>query len=162
MADYNIYIHDTSSRGNGLSSKTTPFANQGEGESPVEAFSGNVVSAFNKGQQFASGGFGNMIQQGVATLSKVVPWVAIAVAAWKITDKVLTTIGDTQATYFGETQFKMGWNNVKTIMSNVINPLGYTKNLIFQNLENRKQNFQTQATNMLVGNSLINTTNRGV
>ena len=160
MADYNIYLHNVGGDSSGLSNKTTPFANQSE--SPVESFSGNTKNFINQAQQFSNNGFSNIVQQGVAALSKVVPWVAVVVLAAKITDKVLTTIGDTQATYFGETQFKMGWNNVKTIMSNVINPFGYAKSIIQQNLENRKQNFQTQATNMLVGNSLINTTNRGI
>ena len=163
MADYNIYIHDVSSNSNGLSSKTTPFSNQSEEENPASAFSSKVTGAFNKSQQFASSGFSGEIQQGIAILAKAVPWVAIVVAAIKITDKILTTSADLTASANGDYRFQMAYNNVKTIIGNVINPISMGKRMIERDIAFTNHNIETQQKNLLTGNIIINNlSDRGV
>lgn len=161
MADYNIYIHSNSgSGGNGTSSQTTPFANRpaGEGDSIFEA----ATQGIHQTEQFATSGFNGLARTGVAMLSKAAPQVALAVAVIGITNKVLTLGSSYVETYTGFYEFATEYNNFKTVVSNILNPVGVFLKEAHRSYQFRLQNEKIEQTRTLVGNSTLTTTVKGV
>ena len=166
MADYNIYIHANGSGGGGnATSKTTPWSNQegsgggGGDESSVFQTAQNVLS---KGEGFATSGFSGVVNQGISKLSKAYPWVGLVVAAGVVVDKVLTTGFQHVETYTGDYRYACGYNDLKAVVNAGLNPVGAYLNHEHRRKEFNKQNKKIEQEQTLVGNSMFNTSKRGV
>ena len=145
---YHIYLH--SNEGNSLASNTQPKSAE---ESMGGAFS--VKSAFKGAQQFASSGFSSTINTGVSALSKAVPAVAVAVIAAKVIDSVLETGFKHLQSYTGNYQYSMGYNNFKTVVGYIINPVSLLKKSMELHFEQQKFNDKQKEYRTLMGESTI-------
>ena len=90
------------------------------------------------------------------------PWVAVIIAIAKTADKVVSTGFAHQAEYTGHYENSTAYNNFKTIMGNVMNPVGFAKNLVHRNFQINKQNKEIAEQNKLLGGSVIKDFNVGV
>ena len=155
--DYHIYIHDSNgASGNGSGNQTTPFSAK---SSDDESFRTAVQKPYSIAKGIASG---NGVNMGVAALTKVAPWVAVAAAAINITDKVLT-IGFSHVTeYTGNYDLEVGYNNFKTSFYNSLHPIKFWLSIKHQDAQFRKQNKQINEQNKLIGNSILKDFNIGV
>lgn len=156
MPDYNIYIRDLTG-GSGSASPTSPAKSEEE-PSGAEIF----LKGASAVKSFASSGASNFINSGVASVSKVIPAIAIAVAALKTTDKILTTGFSHLEDYTGNYQYAMAYNNIKTGLGNFINPVGYLLNEAHRQAQFDKQNKRIQQERTLIGNSQLTTYKVGV
>ena len=153
--DYHIYLHGVES-GNSDSQKTAPFSSKSESDGE---FSTTAKQGFSVAKGIASG---NGVNMGVAALTKVAPWVAVAAAAISITDKVLT-IGFSHVTeYTGNYDLEVGYNNFKTSFYNSLHPVKFWLSIKHQDAQFRKQNKQITEQNKLIGNSILKDFNIGV
>lgn len=144
--DYHIYLH--SNEESSLSSNTKP-----KEETMGGAFS--AKSAYNATKTFMNGGFSSAIQSGTAALSKVLPVVAVGVIAVRETDKILSTGFQHLENYTGTYQYSMEYNNFKTIIGNVINPIGYIKKSLHLQFEQNKFNERQREYRTLMGERFI-------
>ena len=152
--DYHIYIHDLNgASGNGGGNKTTPFSAKSENESGFETSKDSTFGVSNDEKN---------TETGVAALSKVAPWVAVIVAAVKITEKVLATGFAHQEEYTGNFRNNVNFNNLKAGMTNVIHPLRSFLQIKHQEAQFRKANISIEQQNKLVGNSILKDMNIGV
>lgn len=148
MSDYHIYLH--SNEGNSLASNTQP--------KNVEESMGGVFSAkaaFMGAKQFMSSGFSGVINTGVSALTKALPIVALGVIAVRETDKILTTGFHHLESYMGNYQYSMEYNNFKTIVGSIINPVGYLKKSLHLHYEQKKFNDKQREYRTLMGESYI-------
>ena len=144
--DYHIYLH--SNEGSSLASNTQP----------KEESMGGVFSAkntINDVQKFANSGFSSMINTGTAALSKAIPFVAVAVVGAKVADKVLSVGFHHLESYTGNYQFSMEYNNFKTIMGYVVNPVSLFKKQMQIHFEQQKFNNRQKEYRTLMGESFI-------
>jgi len=148
MADYHIYLH--SNEGSSLASNTQP---KDSSETLGGAFS--VKGAIGDMQKFASSGFNSAINTGVAALGKAVPIVAGAVVAAKIADSVLTTGFKHLESYAGNYQYSMEYNNFKTNIGYLMNPIKLLKKQIQIHFETQKFNNKQREYRTLMGESYI-------
>jgi len=148
MADYHIYLH--SNEGSSLQNNLQPKDSK---DSMGGAFS--VKGAYNKISQFASGGFSGTINTGVASLSKAIPIVAAAVVMVKIADSVLETGFKHLESYTGNYQYSMEYNNFKTAVGNVVNPIGFFKKTLHLQAEQKKFNDKQNEYRKLMGERFI-------
>ena len=167
--DYYIYIKGGGFGGSGGGASqfdnTKPFANRESyyGDDETSNFVPNTMNAINKTQSFLAEGFKGAMDTGVAALAKAVPWIAIVIAAAKITDKITTAVGDGFSTYNGNYEFSMQYNNVKASLSNFINPIGYAINQRRLHEQWNLQNKEIQQRQNLTGAiTRVGITNKGV
>lgn len=146
MADYHIYLH--SDEGNSLSSNVQP---------KEETMGGSFkpMTIINKANQFMSSGFSSTVNSGVATLTKAVPYVAIAVFAAKVTEKVLETGFHHLESYAGNYKYSMEYNNFKTVMGIVMNPVSLVEKSVHLMFEQKKFNDKQKEYRTLMGESYI-------
>lgn len=160
MPDYNIYIHGSgdSSSGSQAKVKTTPIDNREDNES--------VAPFIQKGMQNAygimQGNTGGYVGEGIAALSKVSPWIALAVTAIKITDNILTTGSQHWETYTGDYRFSMEYNNFKTLVGNFINPIKTVMTGFSRQKAYELQNRVIEQERTLVGTNYEVLTHKGV
>lgn len=158
MADYHIYLHSNESE-NG--SKTTPFSARSSSESNGNFAPSKVASGISSAKAYASGSQGAG-STGVAALAKAVPWLAVIYAVAKVIDYVVDT-GFTHAEdYTGMYKYSVGYNNFKTHLSHVLNPIGFGFSVIHKNKQIEKQNKEITQQNKLIGNSILKDFNIGV
>ena len=159
--DYHIYI--TSKQAESPSQKTVPWENfSSDAEESNESIAPFITKGIQKSQEVAQSGFGSAVSQGVSMLAKAHPVIAIIVALVKVTDKVLTT-GFTHAeTYTGDYTHSLNYENIKTTIGNIINPIGYVKRMLQRNFEFDKNNKKIESERVLVGSSTLRNINRGV
>ena len=144
--DRHIYIHSDTS--NSLASNTQP-----KEESMGGVFS--AKSAFTNVNQFMNSGFSSAINTGVAALTKALPVVAIGVVAVRETDKILSTGFEHLENYAGNYQYSMGYNNFKTVVGSIINPIGFFKKTLHLHFETKKFNDKQRENRTLMGESYI-------
>lgn len=119
--NYNIYLHSDEGMGSDLGKSTVPFANQ---EKVSDNAFNTIKSGIQKAENIATGGFGGVINTGVAALGKVVPQIALVVAAGAVANKVITTGFQHLETYTGNFEYSLGLNNFKAGLGRTLNPIG--------------------------------------
>lgn len=156
MADYNIYIHANGS--DGFSSQTKPWDNQNDGGNGFTT----ARNALNKTYSFTQSGFTSYAETGVSQLSKVFPAIALGVAVAKIGDKIMTAGFSHLETYTGHYEYSMEWNNFKTAINNVLNPIGSILKVVRRQYQFNLQNQRLDQERTLIGNSILSTSVKGV
>ena len=163
--DYNIYLHATEE--NVVENKTKPSVNRTSTYTDGTLEQDNsILERFTKVKSdissFASSGFESIAQQGIATLSKVFPIVAIAYAIFKLADSVTDTILTRIDDYTGYYEYSMNYNNFKAGIKNVIMPVSFAKRQIDLNRELTKQNIQIEQNRTLVGSATLRNIKIGI
>ena len=166
MADYNIYIHSVTTESN--SNKTTPWGSKTDG-------SGGDFQTTPQGSKTSS--VGNLIKKiatvaqnpdslaanGISSLAKSIPYVAVAMAILKVCDSVIN-----EAVYFVSTETGMynsqvTLENIKTGMGNLTKPFSTVMNHIKEDRKIIRQNERLELQRSLFGDSYINSiTGKGV
>lgn len=154
--DYHIYIHGDSSNFNGGGNQTKPFSAKEE-----TGFSGQEIAgkAFQTASTIASG---NAVSSGAAALGKIMPLVAITIAAIKVYDKIITTGLSHVEEYTGNYKWNVDYNNFKTQLNNTIHPIRHFLSVKHQEAQFNKQNKEIAQQNRLIGNSILKDFNIGV
>lgn len=161
MADYNIYIHSFMGGGGAAeSSPTKPWANQSQG-GETSMFQ-TLQEVADNAQQLATSGVSNYAAMGVAQLSKASPFIALVVGSIVVGNKILTTGFRNVETYLGNYEYSMRFNNFKTTISNFLNPIGTGYKFFARNYQYQLQNERTEQQRLLFGNSILNTSFKGV
>ena len=159
--DYHIYLQSKQSAS--VSEKTVPFELRGEeAQSTSDSIAPFISKGLSTAQQVANTGFGTAVNAGVSALAKAVPWVAVAVALVKITDKILTTTFTNIESYTGDYTHSVKYSNLKNGFSIAINPLGLAKRMIERNFEFDANNKKINAERLLVGQATLRNMDRGV
>ena len=161
MPDYNIYIH---SANGSSSSPTKPWH---AGNTQTSSINENnqaintaykVISYVNYAQNPDT-----LIQKGVNTIEKAVPWVAVAKAVVNIVDGAISSAIDYGALETGDYRNNIEWENFKTKAKNILHPFGTLTNYLKIKNRIRIDNYRISEHRMLLGDSDINSyTNRGV
>lgn len=161
MPDHKIYIYtDGGIQATGSGSDAfKPFSNK---EKKDESSADSVLGVINGAQGMMTSGFQPLISGGIAAFTKVFPYVAVAVAAVHITDKVVTTGANHLEEYKGDYRHDMFWNNLKTGLGNSINPIGLFLNQQHKNAQFQKRNAEIQMQRTLIGNTIVNDGKIGV
>ena len=156
MADYHIYLH---SEGGAKSSsnQTKPFS-QKQTEESGGGFQ-TTAKTFESASSTAKDGATSV---GVAALAKVVPWLAILIAAVNVVDKVLTAGFAHQEEYTGYYKNNVAYNNFKTGIHNIIHPIQYAMSEIHNRKQFDKKNKEIAQQNRLIGSSILKDFNIGV
>ncbi len=151
--DYHIYLH--SEEQSTLASNTQPKDDALGGAFKPTNFMKDI-------KQFGKSGFSSFINTGVSNLSKALPIVGTVVAAGAVTNKVLTVGFEHLSNYTGHYEYSMGFNNFKTTISHVINPIGYVKQLVHRQFEINKQNQEIELQSQLLGETVFSTKKVGL
>lgn len=146
--NYNIYLHSDEGMGSDLGKTTVPFANQEKVDD--NAFN-TIKSGIQKAESIATGGFGGVINTGVAALGKVVPQIALVVAAGAVANKVMTTGFQHLECYTGNYAYSMGYNNFKAAIGRTLNPIGTFFKAQHIQAQAHKQNTAIREGNRLFG-----------
>lgn len=101
-------------------------------------------------------------ETGAAALSTVSPYVAGAIAAVKVSSKVIGVVSSFLEDYAGDYRLAIWSNNWKTILSNVYNPLGMIANDTKRILNFKKHEQALQQERTLIGKTAINNGKLGV
>lgn len=144
--DYNIYIHDKTS-------------NQSKPTQPRVSGSANVVPKTAQGQK-ASGQVANYSQ--LFKVGKAGKAAAILYATYKISDSIISTIEPFVTRETGDYRFNVTYNNVKSALSAVLNPIGAVKGYLTYNQEIRLFNQKQEQQRLLIGEKITNSSNRKV
>lgn len=146
--DYHIYIHgSTGGESNGDSTKP---------------FSVKKDNGFISNQDNIASSNEKVTETGSAALNQMPSWVAIAVAAIKVTDKVLTTGFAHLREYAGHYEYELGYNNFKTTINHVMNPVGYIKQAVHRDFQFRKENQRIEQEARIIGKTIYSDTKIGV
>ena len=146
MADYHIYLHGVGENGG---SKTTPFSSDKE-------------SAFRPKQNESLLEDENVSETGASALSKIVPIVAVAVMAAKATDHILSVGFSHLTEYTGHYEYEMGYNNFKTTINHVMNPIGYVKQVLHRDFQFKKENLRIEQEAKVIGKTVYDDVILGV
>lgn len=146
MADYHIYLH--SNEGNSLASNTQP-------KDAEESMGGVFVpkTFIKDANKIANMSAGGLFKTGAAELAKVHPQAALAVAAVKGTEKVLSTGFEHLQSYTGNYEFSMEFNNFMTIIN--MTPVSFIYKSIKLNYQTKKFNDKQQAFRELMGENFV-------
>jgi len=146
MADYHIYLH--SNEGNSLASNTQP-------KDAEESMGGVFVpkTFIKDANKIANMSAGGLFKTGAAELAKVHPYAALAVAAVKGTEKVLSTGFEHLQSYTGNYEFSMEFNNFMTIIN--MTPVSFIYKSIKLNYQTKKFNDKQQAFRELMGENFV-------
>lgn len=146
MADYHIYLHGVNENSG---NKTTPFSSDRD-------------SAFKPSQNESILEDENVSETGASALSKIAPWVAVAVMAAKATDHVLSVGFSHLTEYTGHYEYEIGYNNFKTTINHVMNPIGYVKQVLHRNFQFKKENQRIEQEARIIGKTIYSDTKIGV
>lgn len=146
MADYHIYLH--SNEGNSLANNTQP-------KDAEESMGGVFVpkTFIKDANKIANMSAGGLFKTGAAELVKVHPQAALAVAAVKGTEKVLSTGFEHLQSYTGNYEFSMEFNNFMTIIN--MTPVSVIYKSIKLNYQTKKFNDKQQAFRELMGENFV-------
>ena len=146
--DYNIYIHDKTS---GQSKPTQARVGGGTNTTPKESAS-QLQSSDGKlsaaSQLFKVGKAGKVA--------------VIMYAAYKIADKVVSTIEPFVTRETGDYRFSVTYNNYKSALGVVLNPIGSVTSYLSYQQEIRLFNQRQEQARMLLGEGSINSASRKV
>ena len=160
--DYNIWIHGNMVSNPGVKN-TTPFeSRQGAEDGESESLAPFVANAIKTGENIATQGFKSVASKGVAALTKAIPWVAVAVVAGTIIDKVVGTGFNHLEDYTGDYRYSMTYDNAKTWIGNVLNPVGAALKVAHFDKQAEKERRRIAEENKLIGNSIIGKVKIGV
>lgn len=164
MSDYNIYIHSDTFSGDGLSDKTTPSANKPTADSEISSFTPMSVmqNGISKAIQFESGGFNSFINTGVSMLAKQVPYIAIGIMLYHVTEKIVTNSLNLYEQYTGNYTYSLNFNNFKTMVGNFMNPISLWRYNNQRTAEFNANNKRIEQQRTLIGNTFSNIGKRGV
>lgn len=146
--DYNIYIHDKTS---GQSKPTQARVSGGTNTTPKESAS----------QSQSSDGKLSAASQ-LFKVGKAGKTAAIIYAVYKITDKVVSTIEPFVTRETGDYRFNVAYNNYKSALGVVLNPVGSVTSYLSYQQEMRLFNQKQEQSRMLIGESSINSSSRKV
>ena len=146
--DYNIYIHDKTS---GQSKPTQARVGGGTKTTPKESAS----------QSQSSDGKLSAASQ-LFKVGKAGKTAAIIYAVYKITDKVVSTIEPFVTRETGDYRFNVAYNNYKSALGVVLNPVGSVTSYLSYQQEMRLFNQKQEQSRMLIGESSINSSSRKV
>lgn len=146
--DYNIYIHDKTS---GQSKPTQARVGGGTNTTPKESAS---QSQSSDGKLSAAS---QLFKVGKAGKAAVIMY-----AAYKITDKVVSTIEPFVTRETGDYRFNVAYNNYKSALGVVLNPVGSVTSYLSYQQEIRLFNQRQEQARMLLGESSINSASRKV
>ena len=146
MADYHIYLH--SNEGNSLASNTQP-------KDAEESMGGVFVpkTFIKDANKIANMSASGLFKTGAAELAKVYPQAALAVAAVKGTEKILSTGFEHLQSYTGNYEFSMEFNNFMTIIN--MTPVSVIYKSIKINHQTKKFNDKQQAFRELMGENFV-------
>jgi hypothetical protein len=142
--DYHIYLH--SEEGNSLESNTQPKEEAMGGAFKVKTY----IKQIKKWSNMSTGG---LLKTGAAELATAHPYAALAVAAVKGTEKVLSMGFQHLASYTGNYQYSMEFNNFMTIINMTPVSLGYRAAKI--HFQTKKFNEQQEAFRELMGENFL-------
>ena len=146
--DYNIYIHDKTS---GQSKPTQARVGGGTNTTPKESAS----------QSQSSDGKLSAASQ-LFKVGKAGKTAAIIYAVYKISDKVVSTIEPFVTRETGDYRFSVTYNNYKSALGVVLNPIGSVTSYLSYQQEMRLFNQKQEQSRMLIGESSINSSSRKV
>ena len=164
--DYNIYLHSTTPIDE-ASDKTKPIVNRVE-DTNIDGTTrdGSILDTFTKVKNnvssFASSGFTGLLNQGISALGQVLPIVGVVYAVGKTIDNLVDTAVNSIAEYSGDYSFSIPFNNFKTGINNVMQPVSLAKNLLLTQLNIERQNRQIAQNRTLVGSATLRNTKIGV
>ena len=147
--DYHIYIHSDSPSSNGGGSQTKPFSSEKQ-------------TAFKPKSSMSFEDENDIIDEGASALSKVSGALALATAIYKTADKVLSTGFAHLREYTGHYEYEMNFNNFKTALNHVFNPVGYIKQTIYRDFQFRKENQRIEQEAQIIGKTIYTDTKIGV
>ena len=142
--DYHIYLH--SNEGNSLTSNTQPKEEAMGGVFKPETFIKQV-------KKWGNMGTGGLIKTGVSELEKVLPHASLAIVAAKGTDKVLSMGFQHLASYTGNYEYSMEFNNFMTIIN--MTPVSLAYRSIKIHFQTKKFNEQQAAFRELMGENFL-------
>lgn len=158
--DYHIYLHNTEGgyNPNSASVQTKPFENRKDDSGGGR--SDSLAPFIQKGMQttystVTSGG-GAYVSQGIAMLGKVNPYVMLAIAVTMTVSKILVNAMESYSAYTGDYRHDIGFNNLKTDISNFLNPYGHWQYQNRREIQIRNQNLALEEQKTLVGNLYSN------
>lgn len=142
--DYHIYLH--SEEGSSLESNTQP-----KEEAMGGAFKPNTfIKQVKKWSNMSAGG---LFKTGAAELVTAHPHAALAVAAAKGTEKVLSMGFQQLASYTGNYQYSMEFNNFMTIIN--MTPVTIAYKAIKLHYQTKKFNEKQEAFRELMGENFL-------
>lgn len=144
MADYHIYLH--SEEGSSLASNTQPKEEAMGGVFKPDTF----IKQTKKWGNMSAGG---LFETGAAELATAHPYAALAVAATKGTEKVLSMGFQHLASYTGNYEYSMEFNNFMTIIN--MTPVSLAYRLIKIHFQTKKFNEQQAAFRELMGENFL-------
>ena len=143
--DYHIYIHSDK---NGSGNNTKPFSNDKDSAFKTIASQDSILE--------------DDTEVGAAALSKVAPAVAVAVAVAKVTDKILSVGFSHLREYTGHYEYELGYNNFKTAINHIVNPVGYIKQTLHRDFQFRKENQRIEQEAKVIGKTIYSDVKIGV
>ena len=171
MADYNIYVRAIGTGVASNQSPTTPWSQRedGGGASQTASYSGgssgtgiNAAFAVTRAAGYAQNP-DSIINTGITSIAKALPWVAAAYAVVKLGVSVADNALDFKTIETGSYSSITKWQNFKQSVNNVFHPVSSIVNSYKTNLQWQKENEKLQAQRDLLGDSVINSyTGRGV
>lgn len=172
MADYNIYLHSIESANGFNKTKAWDGSTSFETEAWTPTSKGTGSSggsgSSGKGVNFtrAIGMLSNpdsIVGSAVSTVSKAIPYFAVASAVVALGIKVIDSLNDFAVLDTGDYSFAMEWGNFKTSVKNVFHPASLFINREKIRMQIRNENAKSHQNALLLGDSALNTYfNRGV
>lgn len=142
--DYHIYLH--SEEGSSLASNTQPKEETMGGRFKPNTFIKEV-------KKWANMSTGGLLKTGAAELATAHPNAALAIVAAKGTEKVLSMGFQHLASYTGNYQYSMEFNNFMTIIN--MTPVSLAYRSIKIHFQTKKFNEQQEAFRELMGENFL-------
>lgn len=159
--DYHIYIHDESSGSSQLKQKTQPNSLVGKTNPTQSNQAKKNIKQAMKIAQNPDSALSEKKLVGIASAAKG-GIVALAIyAGIKITDKVIGTISPIVATKSGDYNFVHTYQNFKSAVNMMFNPVGTLINEYKFSVEKEVENQKKQLQNDLLGDAYISARGRG-
>lgn len=151
MPDYNIYIHSDPSISNG--DRTKPWRSGQTPTSPKDKDgSGEVVSEILN----TASNPDSLITRGVGVVTRAIPYVAIAFAAFALIDKTVSTVQNLNAINTGDFSGQVAYNNFKTTLRSGLQPFSVTFNYYQYTQQINATRKRAELSQSLLGESIIN------
>lgn len=152
--DYNIYLHNVESTEK--NDPTKPWTSSSEANTN---FQDKLAKGITKGIGIAENPDGivsGAVSKGMGALAKVFPWIAVAYAVLKLTDKVISTANTFITTETGDYRFATQYNNFKAGLGACFRPVSTTINYLQFEQRIRIENKRLSMERELFGDSLVN------
>lgn len=163
MPDYNIYIRGTggTSTQSQAQEKTTPFDIREESGGSNDSIAPFIQKGVNTLGNVE--GLGSQVSgAAISTLAKASPWVALGIATVSVANKVLTAGMESYSAYTGDYRHDVGFNNLKTQMGYVMNPVSLWRNNYKREIETRNRSMVIEEQTKIVGSAYENIAKKGV